>query len=66
MVVSGGEFVKGWIEVALVIAVAVMAVLILGPLVGAVELGIIAALVAIGIGIVMIVRRARRRSQTAP
>ena len=55
---------KTWTQVALLVAVAVVVTLLLGPLVGEVELGIIAVLTVSGI--VLIVRRSRKRDAPAP
>lgn len=59
MVILWSAFVKPWLQIVLLIAVAVAILLPLGPVIGAPELAIWFAVVALGI--VLILRRARKK-----
>ena len=44
---------KTWAKVAIVVALAILVVVALGPLVGGVELGIVAGLAATAVGVIV-------------
>lgn len=51
--IQRSRLMKTWMKVGLVIAVAIVLLLALGPLVGGVELGIIAVLAAAAVGVIL-------------